>query len=174
MVVWILTGFLSFLFLLEGTVLQYVAPQAWGSPLVWIPQLVTSGVIILSLYRGRKSGMIFGFCFGLIHDVIYAQALGVYAFSTAAIGYVAGLISRQFFSGPLVALLTTGVCQAVHLLMSYGWFRLFNMTEMPWKMALFYHIIPSVLINMVVAYPVYRGVRWILKRSHPHSVQLFD
>ncbi|PTX59394.1 rod shape-determining protein MreD [Melghirimyces profundicolus] len=174
MAVWLLTGFLSFLFLLEGTVLQELAPQAWGLPVVWIPQLVASGVIILSLYRGRKSGLRFGLCFGLLHDVVYGQAVGIYAFSTAATGYTAGLISRQFFSGPGVALLATGLCQAFHLLLSFGWFRLFNITELPWMEALIFHILPSVLINIVVAYPVYRGVRWMIRRTHPRSVQLFD
>lgn len=173
MAAWIITGFLSFLFLLEGTVLQDLAPQAWGSPFIWIPQLVTSGIIILSLYQGRKSGLIYGLCFGLIHDVVYGQVIGVYAFSTAAIGYVAGQISRQFTSGPVVALLATGVCQGVHLSMVFGWFRLFNVTQMPWDEATLYHILPSLLINTVVAYPVYRVIRWIVGRFHPHSVNFF-
>ncbi|EGK14774.1 rod shape-determining protein MreD [Kroppenstedtia eburnea] len=174
MAAWMLTGFLSFLFLLEGTVLQDVAPQAWGSPFIWIPQPVTSGIIILSLIQGRKAGLIYGLCFGLIHDLVFGQVIGVYAFSTAAIGYMAGQISRQFVSGPIVALFATGICQAVHLLMVFGWYRLFNVTQMPWDESIIYHIIPSVLINTVVAYPVYRGIRWIVGRFHPHSVHLFD
>ncbi|SMO37593.1 rod shape-determining protein MreD [Melghirimyces algeriensis] len=171
---WMFIGFLSFFFLLEGTVLQFVAPQAWGSSIVWIPQLVTSGIIIYSLYQGRKPGLIYGFCFGLIYDVVHGQAIGVYAFSTALVGYFSGLISRQLFSGSTVALLTTAICQAVHLFMSYGWFRLFNITEVPWKEAAVYHIVPSVLINMVLAYPIYRLVLWMIKRTGSRSIQLFE
>ncbi|MDR6226422.1 rod shape-determining protein MreD [Desmospora profundinema] len=174
MAVWILIGLLSFLFLLEGTVFQVLVPQAWGSRFVWIPQLVVSGIILLSLYRGRQAGLLFGFCFGLLHDIVYGQAVGVYAFSTAAIGYVAGQISRQFLSGPIVALLATGVGQWLHLLISYFWFRLFDLTRIGLEEAFLYHMLPSVLLNMMIAFPVYQCIRWIHRRYHPRSVQLFD
>ncbi|OYD08256.1 rod shape-determining protein MreD [Paludifilum halophilum] len=173
MAAWILVGFLSFLFLLEGTVLQLLAPQTWGSDIVWIPQLAVSGVIIVSLLRDRRLGLIYGFCFGLLHDVVFGDAIGVYAFTTAAVGYFGGLFSRQFVSGPIVALLVTGLNQGVHLTMSYAWFRLFGVTRIGWEDALGLHIVPSILLNTLVAFPVYLGVQWIFKRFHPHSVQMF-
>jgi rod shape-determining protein MreD len=174
MVVWLLIGLLSFLFLLEGTILQFLTPQAWGSAFVWIPQLVVSGVILSALYRGRQTGLTFGFCFGLLYDIVHGQAVGVYAFSTAAIGYITGQISRQFLSGPIVALLATGVGQGVHLFISYAWLRLFDLTRIGWEEAMIYHMLPSVLFNMVIAFPVYHCIRWIHRRYHPRSVHLFD
>ncbi|MFC4078380.1 rod shape-determining protein MreD [Salinithrix halophila] len=174
MAAWILIGFLSFLFLLEGTALQMFVPQAWGSNFVWIPQLVVSGIILLSLYRGRKVGLIYGLCFGLLHDLAYGQAVGVYAFSTAVIGYITGQVSRQFLSGPIVALLATGLGQATHLILTYLWLRMFDITQVGWETAFIYHILPSVFFNLLAAYPVYRGIRWIFRRFHPQSVQLFD
>ncbi|PTM58264.1 rod shape-determining protein MreD [Desmospora activa] len=173
MVIWFLIGLLSFLFLLEGTVFQMLVPQAWGSQLVWIPQLVVSGIIILSLYRGRREGLVYGFSFGLLQDLVYGQAIGIYAFSTAAVGYLIGQTSRQFLSGPTVALLATGVGQLFHLLISYAWFRLFDLTRIGWEEAFLYHILPSALLNMVVAFPIYKSIQWIYHRYHPRSV-LFD
>lgn len=168
-----LIGLLSFLFLLEGTVFQILVPQAWGSHIVWIPQLVVSGIILLSLHRDQQAGLLYGFCFGLLQDLIYGQVVGIYAFSTAAVGYIAGQFSRQMMSGPIVALVATGVGQSFHLLLSYAWFRLFDLTRIGWEEALLYHILPSTLLNMVVAFPIYKIIQWIYRRYHPRSV-LFD
>ncbi|SDW26150.1 rod shape-determining protein MreD [Marininema mesophilum] len=170
---WILIGFLSFLFLLDGTILPPFLPQDWGSDVVLIPQLVVSGIIILSLYRGRRIGLLYGFFFGLFYDLAYGGAVGIYAFSTASIGYIAGQISRQFVSGPIMALLTTGIGQAIHLSMVYGWVRLFQLTQVGINDAFIYRIIPSILFNTLIAFPIYHGIQWIFRRYSPHSGSLF-
>ncbi len=43
-------AFLSFLFILEGSKLQLLLPQSWGSTFVMIPALVVSGLISISFY----------------------------------------------------------------------------------------------------------------------------
>lgn len=174
MAAWVLIGFLSFLFIMDGTVLQWLVPQAWGSNIVFISRLMVSGIIMLSLFQGRRSGLAYGFCFGLLYDMVYGQAIGVFAFTTACIGYISGLISRQFISGPIIALLATGISQSIHLIMSYGWLRLFDITLIGWLESLVYHIIPSVIFNTVIAFPVYLGIKWILKRFAPDSVPMFQ
>ncbi|SFS95958.1 rod shape-determining protein MreD [Marininema halotolerans] len=173
MVFWILIGFLSFLFLLDGTVLQPFLPQAWGSDFVFIPQLMVSGIILLSLHRGRRVGLLYGFFFGLLYDLSYGSTIGVYAFSTAVIGYIAGQISRQFVSGPIMALLTTGMGQAIHLLMVYSWYRLFELTQVGAHDAFMYRMFPSVLFNTVIAFPIYHGIQWIFRRYSPRFGSLF-
>ncbi|GGE18574.1 hypothetical protein GCM10011571_20620 [Marinithermofilum abyssi] len=170
---WILGLFLSFLFFLEGAAAQGVLPQAWGSPLVFIPQFAVSGIILLALYNGRYEGLAWGFVFGLLYDIVYGQVIGVHAFSTAVVGYVAGSIPRHIKLGPLVALLVTGLGQAGHLLLTYGWYRLFGITHMAWNEAVFFHVAPSVLFNAAAAFPVYLFMRWLVDRTETRRNRWF-
>jgi rod shape-determining protein MreD len=169
----VFVGCLFFLLVLEGTVLQWVLPQAWGSTIVIVPQLVVAGVVILSLFRGERAGLIYGFGFGLLYDVVYGPVLGMHAFTMAAVGYFAGLISRQFAPGAIVSLLTTSLSITVHLVMTYGLFRLFGLTDMDWNQALVYHVAPSVVFNVVAALPVDRVFRWVNQKWDTRSLS-FD
>lgn len=169
----VFVGFLFFLLVLEGTVLQWVLPQAWGSTVVIVPQLVVAGVVILSLFRGERAGLIYGFGFGLLHDVVYGPVLGMHAFTMSAVGYFSGLISRQFAPGAIVSLLTTTLSITVHLIMIFGLYRLFGLTDMNWNQALVYHVAPSVVLNAVAALPVDRVLRWGVRKLETRSLS-FD
>jgi rod shape-determining protein MreD len=134
---------------------------------------VVAGVVILSLFRGERVGMIYGFGFGLLYDVVYGPVLGMHAFTMAAVGYFAGLISRQFAPGAIVSFLTTTLSIAVHLIMTFGLFRLIGLTNMDWNQALVYHIAPSVVLNAVAALPIYRVLRWGARKLETRSLS-FD
>lgn len=169
----VLLVFLFFLLVLEGTVLQWVLPQAWGSTVVIVPQLVVAGVVILSLFRGEWTGLRYGFGFGLLYDVVYGPAVGMHTFTMAAVGYFSGLISRQFTPGSIVSFLITSLSLAVHLIMTFGLFRLFGLTNMDWGQAIVYHIAPSVVFNAVAALPIDRVLRWLVRKMDVRSL-LFD
>lgn len=165
--------FFFFLFLIQGSVLQLLLPQAWGSSFVVIPQLVLSGIAMLSLYGDEQEVLLFGFGFGLLHDIVYGPALGISAFSTTLTAYVAVLISRYFPPHPWIAGLTGMIVQFIHLLTVYGWLRLFDFTQMSFFPAFSYHIIPSVLFNLVCGFPIYFLISRIYRKNEKNTIQLF-
>ncbi|SEN34387.1 rod shape-determining protein MreD [Lihuaxuella thermophila] len=165
--------FLFFLFLIQGSVLQWLLPQAWGTSFVVIPQLVLSGIVMLSLYGDEQMAVLFGFGFGLLHDIVYGPAWGISAFSTALTAYAAVLVSRHFPPYPWIAGLTNMVVQWIHLFIIYGWFRLFDFTQMPFFPAISYHIIPSVLFNVVCGFPIYFLISRIYRKNEQNTIQLF-
>ncbi len=165
--------FLLFLFLIQGSVLQLLLPQAWGSSFVVIPQLVLSGIVMLSMYRDEQEVYLFGFGFGLLHDIIYGPALGISALSTTFTAYVAVLISRYFPPHPGTGGLTNLIVQFIHLIIIYGWLCLFDFTQMSFFPAFSYHIIPSVLFNFVCGIPIYFLISRIYRKNGKNTIQLF-
>ncbi|MBA4496156.1 rod shape-determining protein MreD [Paenactinomyces guangxiensis] len=166
-------GFLFFLFVMEGSVFQLLLPQAWGSSFVIIPQLVVSGIVVLSLYLKEQQAVLFGVGFGFLHDIVYGPALGIFAFSTGLTAWGTVHISRLFPPYPWIAGLIAILAQLSHLLLIYGWYRLFDFTQMPFFPSLFAHILPSVFFNIVWGFPIYQFMSWIYNKNKRNTIQLF-
>lgn len=169
----IFVGFLFFLFILEGSLLQLVLPQALGSSYVFIPQLLFNGIILLSLYLKRQEVFFYCLGFGLFYDFIYGPAIGIYTFTTIWTAFGVSWIAKRFPPVLWVVALTTILAQGVHLCIYYGWLRLFDFTKLTFLPALFNQIIPSVFFNLVMIYPIYLFIRWILHKYQHKSVQLY-
>ena len=52
-------------------------------------------VIFIGLYRGSASGCSIGFIIGLVDGIFSASTFGIFSFSYAVIGYVAGRIAKR-------------------------------------------------------------------------------
>lgn len=167
-------GFLFFLFLLQGSVFQLLLPQAWGSPFVVVPQLVLNAIVVLSLYLHERDGLLFGFVFGLLHDLVYGPALGISAFTTALVAYVTALVGKQFPPSLWIAGMTATLAQFSYLFIIYSWYRLFDFTQMPFLPAFTTHIVPSIIFNVSFGYPIYWWVSRIYQKHRPHTIQLFS
>jgi rod shape-determining protein MreD len=170
---WYLGIFLFFLFLIQGSVLQWLLPQAWGSTFVIVPQLVLNGIVAMALYLEEQEVLLFGFGFGLLHDIVYGPAIGIGALSMTVAAWGSSLVAREFPPLEWLFGLAAFLVQSGYFLMVYGWFLLFDFTSVPFPEALFLQILPSVLFNALLGYPVYKGVALLLRKRRDASIQLF-
>ncbi len=162
----ILYGTLFLLFLLEGTLFQVFSPGIWGSTFVIIPNLTLCVIIMVALYLGRVEGLWIGFAFGLLHDVVYGDVIGVYAFSMAFIGYFTGQLNQLFNQNILLLLVTIIFADLFFLTTIYGLFYLFGLTTASFEWTMFYHIFPSVMFNLAFSVLVYQPIRHLLSRMN--------
>ena len=63
------------------------------------PNLFLAFVIIIGFYIGKMDGAICGAAFGLVYDMLIGRQIGVNAFCYLYIGFGAGILSENFFSG---------------------------------------------------------------------------
>ncbi|MBA4602719.1 rod shape-determining protein MreD [Thermoactinomyces mirandus] len=166
-------AFLSLLFLLEGSQLQWLLPQSWGSPFVIVPQLVVSGIVAISFYLPRRYVLLISFVFGLLHDIVYGPAIGIQSFTLPLVAYGAYLLSGTFSLYQWIAGMTLLLGQLSCFLVTYGWYRLFGFTDVSFSYAFWIHMVPSVMFNLLVGYPIYRLIRWIYQKKRTRSV-IFD
>ncbi|WP_207903228.1 rod shape-determining protein MreD [Hazenella coriacea] len=169
----IFVGFLFFLFILEGSLLQLMLPQSMGSSYVVVSQLVFNGMILLSLYLQKREVFFYSLGFGLFYDLIYGPAIGIYTFTTIWTAFGVCWVAKRFPPVPWVITLTTLLAQWIHLSLYYGWLRLFDLTNQSLFPTLFNSIIPSVFFNLIMMYPIYLFIHWILYKYQHKSVQLY-
>jgi rod shape-determining protein MreD len=154
-------------------VFQWLLPQAWGSTFVIVPQLVVSGIIAISLYLPKRYVLSFSFIFGLLHDMVYGPALGISAVTLPLVAYGTYLVSRYIPPFQWVAGVVTAWGQLIYLTMIYGWYRLFDFTQMPFFPSFWNHIIPSTLFNVLLGYPIFKVIHWIYQKKRNRSI-IFD
>lgn len=143
------------LMLSEGTVLQFISPDAWGGDLQMIPHFVLVGIIYIALYLGRRTGLWFGLAFGLLQDILYSDVIGVYAFGMALVGYFSGLAFKLFHQSLLLVLLTMLFSVLIYDLVVYGFFTMFGLAQTGFHWTVMNQLIPTLFLNALFAVLVY-------------------
>ncbi len=132
--------------------------------------LLLLALLPIALLRGSITGAAAGFFGGLLVDVMTLDTLGVTALLYALAGYWAGrygeTTGRDRAHAPLLAVVvaTIGIAFAgfgLHFLLGEA---------VSARIALLDTLLPSVVLNLVLAVPVYALTRSILIRSGPERV----
>lgn len=160
-----LTLLLFGIFLLEGTWLNWLIPGDWQSRVLVAPHLVLVAVFFIGLYLDRKTAALYGLCFGLLHDIVYiGPMIGVYCFATGLMGYLAGWFPLRSHGNILTSLFFMAVGSFAFEWFIYGIYRVFEITHVGVYRAFLYHMLPSVLMNLLFALIVYVPVRKLLEK----------
>lgn len=157
-------SFILFIFLLvEGTIFQVFVPDAWGLPFTIVPRLVLTGVVFIGIYLGKNTGLVYGLIFGLLYDIIYTDMIGVYTLTMGLMGFIAGIAAGYFhqtilFTGVMIFILTT-----INESLAYGFYELFNLSNMSMSDFFLRELIPTVLFNWIFALIIHVPMRNLLK-----------
>jgi rod shape-determining protein MreD len=152
----ILTG----LFILEGTLLQWIIPGVWQSKVYVAPHFILVIVLYIGLYVNRHSALMYGLIFGLLQDIMYySPMLGPISFAMGLTGYLAGLTHRRIYSNIVVSMIVIAFGNLFFDFIIYGLYRLFQITHLNLQWVFFHQILPSMLINLLFALLVYVPVR---------------
>ncbi|GED13318.1 rod shape-determining protein MreD [Aneurinibacillus migulanus] len=154
-----------FLFLIEGTIAQVFAPEVWGLPWIVVPRFVLVGVVFIGLYAGRRKALYFGLFFGLLYDVVYTEVIGVYAFATAVLGYLAGLSSRYFHQSWFLVLVNVLLVVLVNEWLVYQVYHLFNRASMEALTLLLKEMVPTTVFNTLFAMLIFRPMSKLMNKS---------
>ncbi|NHN30094.1 rod shape-determining protein MreD [Paenibacillus agricola] len=148
------------LFIMEGTLLQWLIPVAWQSKVYVAPHFILVIVIYIGLYVNRHTSLIYGLIFGLLQDFMYySPMLGPISFAMGLTGYLTGLLHRRLHSNIIVSMFVIGVGNLFFDGMIYGLYRLFQINHLDLQWVFFYQMLPSMLINLLFALLVYVPVR---------------
>lgn len=149
------------MFLLEGTVVQWIIPTAWQTRVLVAPHLVLVVVLYVSLFKSRYQGLAYGIGFGLLQDFIYyGHALGVYSFSMGLVGYVFGLLFRFSARGIVISLMAAALGSFAYDSLVYGIYRVFlRVIPIDYQWTFLHQILPSMLLNALVALLLYMPIR---------------
>ncbi|WP_199618544.1 rod shape-determining protein MreD [Paenibacillus alkalitolerans] len=161
---WILVVLaLLLFFLLESSFFPWIIPPEWRSEMLLFPRLVLVGVIYIGILVNRHAGAMVGVAFGLLQDVVFfGHMLGANAFTFALAGYAAGLLLKN----NAVNLFSVFIVQLASLLLFesslYALYRLFNITNLEFGWAFLQGMLPSLLVDLLLALILYFPARkWL-------------
>ncbi len=145
-------------FLLQTTVFKGVA---FGGI---VPNLMIVLTASFGFMRGKKTGLIMGFCCGFLCDIFFGSVLGLNAMIYMYIGYANGKFSRIFFPDdiklPLVLILVSDLV--------YGFLYYIILFLMRGRFNISYYavhiILPEVVYTILVTLLLYPLVLWINKK----------
>lgn len=136
-------------FILQGTLFQYF--NLFGV----LPNTSLVIVVCFSLFTNKNKGALYGFVIGLLQDIIYGQALGIYALIYMLIGYGIGLINTKIFRDNLIiSFFITSIATSFYILMNVLIMYLLGY-EIGITSFLGFPIILQVLYNSIISIFVY-------------------
>jgi rod shape-determining protein MreD len=149
-----------FLFLLESIFVQYVPPKVFGQDYILVPHFLFAGILFLTIYSGRKYGVIYGAIFGLLFDIIWIEIIGIYFFLFPFIAYLISKIMHVLQTNIIVAFLVSLVGIALLELGVYQMDFLIHITTLEFMSFLKMRFYPSLILNavflLIASYPFKR------------------
>jgi rod shape-determining protein MreD len=158
-----LTLLLYIAFLLEDTILKWIIPVSWQTQVHVSPHLTLVVILFIGVYIHRYWSLAFGLSFGMLHDIAhYGPMIGTYSFAAGLAGYLIGLFCSRMENDVLTAMFWVVTGNLIFEWVVYGIYRVFRITEISVQWAFLHEMLPSVLINLLLALLMYVPLRkWL-------------
>lgn len=150
-------------FIIEGTWMQVIAPENYGSSLTFIPRFTIILIVLIALFNQISLAVLYAVIFGLLYDIIYTDFIGIYMFSMAFTAYVVGQSARIMHINIIVGLLVSFVTVIVLDFMIYGLYTLIGFIDIPLKLFLLERLLPSLLVNGLFFVLIYKPMKKLIK-----------
>jgi cell shape-determining protein MreD len=143
-----------------------------------ISQLTVFGVAIdispllvasVGLLAGSLAGAIFGFCVGLFIDTALVQTLGVTSLLFIAIGYWSGRLRELRDPAHALVPMAVGAAATATAVIGFAVLQFMLGVNAPVSWLLLRQIIVTIIVNTLLAVPVYALVRRAIRGSLPED-----
>jgi rod shape-determining protein MreD len=155
-----LVGRLALLGLLGGIVQLTTVSQisVFGVPADLSPLLVAA----VGFLCGSVAGSVFGFCLGLFVDTVLLQTLGVNSLVFTGIGYGAGRVRELRDPAHTLAPVLVGAAATAIAAVGFSLLQFLLGVEAPVSLQLLRQILMTIVLNTLLALPVYAVCRRVL------------
>jgi rod shape-determining protein MreD len=130
----------------------------FGVPADLSPLLVAS----VGFLCGSVSGAVFGFCLGLFVDTVLLQTLGVNSLVFTAVGYGAGRVRELRDPAHTLAPVVIGAAATALTAVGFSLLQFLLGVEAPVSLQLLRQILMTIVLNTLLALPVYAICRRVL------------
>lgn len=144
--------FLIFFIFISESIFAHLAhvPFALEDQL-YIPRFVLIMVIFVTVYLNRTQGMLFGFVFGLLHDIVYIEVIGIYLFAYGIIVYLISKAMKVLHVNAFIVLFLTILSFALLEYYVYGINYLVGTTKMSLYNFTTLRLLPTIALNSIIA-----------------------
>jgi rod shape-determining protein MreD len=124
-------------------------------------------VMAVGLLCGSLPGACFGFGVGLFFDIVALQTLGVSSLVLLGVGYGAGRLREARDPEGTLVPLAVGAAATLAAALGFALMQFLLGADAPMSWALVRQTLATLLVNTLIAVPVYAVVRRVLQASLP-------
>ncbi|WP_191567027.1 rod shape-determining protein MreD [Metabacillus idriensis] len=149
-----------FIFISESTFVDLIELPFTSDDQVIIPRFVMLSLVFITAYHSQKFGLIYGIVFGLLHDIVYTEILGIYLFAYPLFAYLISKALKALQGNMLVVLFLSLLAvtllefylYGIQMLIGYSHLSFYDFTNL--------RLLPTLIANSVGAviliYPMSR------------------
>ncbi len=149
-----------FLFILESLFVQYVPADLFGNGHIIAPHFLFAGLLFLTIFVGKKHGIIYAAIFGLLFDIVYVEIIGIYFFLYPFISYLTDKLMNIMQSNIIIAFLVSLAGIVLLEMGAYEMNLLIHVTSLDFKSFISMRFYPTLILNavfiLIAGYPFKR------------------
>jgi rod shape-determining protein MreD len=154
-----------FLFIFESIVIQFWPGDSFDSRIL-APRFLFAALAFLTIYVGKKQGIIYAAVFGLLFDVVYVEVIGIYFFLYPFICYLITKLMQVINTNIIVAFLVSMLGIALLEVGVYELNYLIHVTDMEFMDFVNLRFYPTLILNAVfLVIACYPFKRWFEKHA---------
>ncbi|MCL6572091.1 MAG: rod shape-determining protein MreD, partial [Bacillus sp. (in: Bacteria)] len=138
-----------FLFILESLFVQFLPEKLFGFERIFVPHFLFTGLLFLTIFVGKKQGIIYGAIFGLLFDVVYVEIIGIYLFLYPVVTYLAHRLMQILQVNIIIAFLVSLVGISLLEMGAYEMNYLIHVTDLDFKSFIHLRFFPTLILNAV-------------------------
>jgi rod shape-determining protein MreD len=149
-----------FFFILESLFVQFLPARVFGHNYVLVPHFLFAALVFLTIFAGKKQGIIYAVIFGLMFDIVYIEIIGIYLLLYPLVCYIVSKIMYLFHANLLISFLVTLVGIGLLELGVYEMDYIIHVTTLNFMSFINSRLYPTLLLNavfiIIAGYPLKR------------------
>lgn len=150
--------------------MEYLPEKVFGFERIFVPHFLFIAILFLTIFVGRKHGIIYAAIFGLLFDVVYVEIIGIYFFLFPFISYLIYKLLQVLQSNIITAFLAAVLGVSLLEIGVYEMNYLIHVTDLDFIGYMNLRFYPSLILNagvtLIVAYPL----KWLFEK-HSEAIR---
>ncbi|WML25439.1 rod shape-determining protein MreD [Neobacillus sp. OS1-33] len=153
-----------FLFILESLFVEFLPAKIFGFERIFVPHFLFTSLLFLTIFVGKKQGIIYTAIFGLLFDIVYVEIIGIYFFLYPFISYLIYKLLQVWQANLITAFLASLIGISLLEIGVYEMNFLIHVTDLDFMGFINLRFYPTLLLNaaitLIAAYPL----KWLFEK----------
>ncbi|KZZ86096.1 MULTISPECIES: rod shape-determining protein MreD [Bacillaceae] len=147
-----------FFFIMESTAADLILIPSFSEDMFYVPRFTLLLLIFISVYVRDGLAITYAIIFGLLHDIVYTEILGVYLFAYPFLTYLSGRALKILQNNAFVVLLVGMLAISILEFYVYGIQLIISLNPLNFYEFANRRLLPTLAVNsiagLVIIYPL--------------------
>ncbi len=149
---------ISLCFIFESIFVEVLPAELFKSSRILVPHFLIVSIIFVTIYISPKQGIMYGFIFGILFDIVYTEIIGIYLFMFPLVAYITSWIMKILQTN-IILVAFVAILGVVFLELGvYEMNFIIGRTDMIFASFINVRLLPTLILNFIfiilVSYPL--------------------